>query len=148
MPNACFVSHSAGLVATGKPWPFSDRVQQQGGKLFGVMLMLSLADSKPKFRHCGRCGHLTQWSLSAFLTRPKVERVLTPRRTQGRAIGDKSHRKVRHLHLSCLKKIMRKANPSETPPQVWGSNREIQDVRKCWSLGWRGGHIPEDLGPA
>lgn len=22
--------------------------------------MLSLADSKPKFRDCGRCGHLTQ----------------------------------------------------------------------------------------
>lgn len=49
--------------------------------------MLSLADSKPEFGDCGRRGHPTQLSLSALLTRPKVERVLMGRQPQGR--GDR-----------------------------------------------------------
>lgn len=39
---------SSRRAATGRPCPFNDRVQRWGGKLFGAMLMLSLADSKPE----------------------------------------------------------------------------------------------------
>lgn len=104
-------------MATGRPWPFKDRVQQWGGKLFGAMFLLSLEDSKPKFRECGRCGYLTQQSPATFLTRPKVERTLTLRQTQGSAIEmnpKESETSAPQLFEGNDEKG-RKAGPSETP---------------------------------